>query len=104
MVRRSDIVYGMRLKPIGLAAAAALFLSGCATSGAIDNTDASKLTWFSYINGEDLRVQCSREGADRYRLIYNSKSSGQLRSYEVQGSGNGKGGGGAVVEARIIPA
>jgi hypothetical protein len=104
MVRSSDIVLGMRLKPIGLATAAVLFLSGCATFGAIDDADAGKLTWFSYVNGEDLRAQCSREGPDRYRLIYNSKSSGQLRSYEVQGAGEGNDGGGAMVEARIIPA
>jgi hypothetical protein len=104
MVRRGDIVCFMRLESIGLATAAALFLSGCATFGAIDDADAGKLTWFSYVNGEDLRAQCSREAPDRYRLIYNSKSSAQLRSYEVQGAGDGRDGGGAVVEARIIPA
>jgi hypothetical protein len=107
MVRRGDIVFAMRFKPIGLAAAAALLLSGCASLGAADDADARKLTWFSYVNGEDLRAQCSHDGPDRYRLIYNSKSSGQLRTYEVQAAGdegNGGGAGGAVVDARIIPA
>jgi hypothetical protein len=109
MVRRGDIFIAMRLKPTSLVAAAALLLSGCASLGAAEDADTRKLTWFSYVNGEDLRAQCSHDGPDRYRLIYNSKSSAQLRTYEVQAaSGEGKdgqsGGGGAVVDARIIPA
>jgi hypothetical protein len=95
----------MRLTPIGFAAAAALLLSGCASLGTAEEADARKLTWFSYVNGEDLRAQCSREEPDRYRLIYNSKSNAQLRTYEVHAAGGtAEGGGGAVVEARIIPA
>jgi hypothetical protein len=95
----------MRLTPIGLAAAVALLLSGCASIGPAEEADARKLTWFSYVNGEDLRAQCSRDGPDRYRLIYNSKPNAQLRTYEVRAAGDaGEGAGGAVVEARIIPA
>ena len=107
-MRCDDMLYRMRLTSIGLAAVVALLLSGCASSGPAEEADARKLTWFSYVNGEDLRAQCSADGPDRYRLIYNSKSSGQLRTYEVQaagGEGNGGGaGGGAVVDARIISA
>jgi hypothetical protein len=93
----------MRLTSIGLAAAVALLLPGCASFGPAEEADARKLTWFSYVNGEDLRAQCSREEPDRYRLIYNSKSNAQLRTYEVRASGGDEGAGGAVVEARIIP-
>jgi hypothetical protein len=100
-----DMLGRMRLTPIGLAAGAALFLSGCASLGPAEEADARKLTWFSYVNGEDLRVQCSEDKPDRYRLIYNSKANAQLRTYEVQAAGNtNEGRGGAVVEARIIPA
>ena len=63
------------------------------------------MTWFSYVNGEDLRAQCSSDEPDRYRLIYNSKANAQLRTYEVRAAGDGGDrDGGAVVEARIIPA
>ena len=62
-VRRGDIVFGMRMMPIGLAAAVALLLSGCASLGPAEEADARKLTWFSYVNGEDLRAQCSSGGA-----------------------------------------
>jgi hypothetical protein len=85
-------------------------LSGCASLGPAGEEDARKLTWFSYVNGEDLRAKCSSDEPDRYRLIYNSKANAQLRTYEVQGaearagSGAGPDAGGAVVEARIIPA
>jgi hypothetical protein len=108
----------MRLLPIGLAAAWVSLLSGCASLGPAGEKDARKLTWFSYVNGEDLRAKCSSDEPDRYRLIYNSKENAQLRTYEVRGSepraggeagadggsGVGSGVGGALVEARIIPA
>ena len=82
----------------------ALLLAGCASFGPAEEADARKLTWFSYVNGEDLRAQCSKEEPDRYRLIYNSKSNAQLRTYEVRAAGDAaEGAGGAVVEARIIP-
>ena len=42
----------MRIMPIGLAAAWALILSGCASLGRPGEADARKLTWFSYVNGE----------------------------------------------------
>jgi hypothetical protein len=105
MMRCDDMLCRMRLTPIGLAAAAALVLSGCASLGPAEEADARKLTWFSYVNGEDLRAQCSEDRPDRYRLIYNSKANAQLRTYEVQATGDtSEGGGGALVEARIIPA
>lgn len=104
----------MRLLPIGLAAAWVSLLSGCASLGPAGEEDARKLTWFSYVNGEDLRAKCSSDEPDRYRLIYNSKANAQLRTYEVRGADarvggeagaeGGAGVGGAVVEARIIPA
>jgi hypothetical protein len=95
----------MRIMPIGLAVACALILSGCASLGPAGEADARKLTWFSYVNGEDLRAQCSSAEPDRYRLIYNSKANAQLRTYEVRAVENGdEHEGGAVVEARVIPA
>jgi hypothetical protein len=95
----------MRIMPIGLAVACALILSGCASLGPAEEAGVRKLTWFSYVNGEDLRAQCSSEEPDRYRLIYNSKANAQLRTYEVRAVDNGdEHDGGAVVEARVIPA
>ncbi|EWY39328.1 hypothetical protein N825_06380 [Skermanella stibiiresistens SB22] len=99
----------MRLISFGPAAMAVLLLSGCASfGGSAGDVGAGKLTWFSYVNGEDLRAQCSADGPDRYRLIHNAKPLGQLRTYEVHGQGDGEGGqggsGGAVVEAREIAA
>ena len=102
----------MRLTPFGPAAAAALLLlgqalTGCASLGPAEDAGVRKLTWFSYVNGEDLRAQCSAEAPDRYRLIHNARSSARLRTYEVHGEGDdGRSGrpGGAVVEAREIPA
>lgn len=106
------IVYRMRLPPFGPAAAAVLVLlghalTGCASFGPAEDDGVRKLTWFSYVNGEDLRAQCSAEAPDRYRLIYNARSSAQLRTYEVHGEDDDRRSGrrgGAVVEAREIPA
>jgi hypothetical protein len=96
----------MRPSILGLAALAACFLSGCAALGPAEEADGRKLTWFSYVNGEDLRDQCAPDTPDRYRLVYNAQSHAQLRTYEVRGeAGDPDRGlrGGAVIEARAIP-
>jgi len=93
---------------IGIAAVAASLLSGCAGLGPAGTAaDGRKLTWFSYVNGEDLKDQCTRDVPDRYRMIYNAPSRAQLRTYEVRGEADNRGNGthgGALVEARAIPA
>src|SRR5690349_5787503 len=95
----------MRPSILTLAAMAICVLSGCAALGTAEEGDGRKLTWLSYVNGEDLRDQCAPDAPDRYRLVYNAQSHAQLRTYEVRGEADDPNRGvrgGAMVEARAI--
>ncbi|MGD1876614.1 MAG: hypothetical protein ACFB13_03840 [Kiloniellaceae bacterium] len=87
----------------GLLLAAAL--AGCSYQGDIDNPATIKATWFSYLNGDDMRAGCVEGAPLHYRLIYNADYDKQLRSYEVVGDapgGGGAGGGGARLTGRVL--
>jgi hypothetical protein len=78
----------------------AVIASGCSYSGGVENPLTRKATWYSYLNGDDVRDRCARY-PDRLevRLIYNGNFTEQVRSYEI----NGDGVGGARVVARAMP-
>lgn len=62
---------------------AALLLSSCTYTGGINDPMVRKFTWFSYVNGDDIRKVCSSLGADRYRFVYNGIYQRQTRTYDV---------------------
>lgn len=69
----------------------ALLLAACTYQGDLSTPGAQKLSWFSYLDGDDLRAACSAEGPDRYRLVYNGVYEEQLRSYEIRVDAGGGG-------------
>lgn len=75
-----------------------LVLAGCTYRGTIDQPILHKVTWFSFLNGDDIRAACARGGPPWYRLVYNGDYDRQLRAYEVVGDGAG----GAYYTARVI--
>ncbi|NUB08517.1 hypothetical protein FW320_20335 [Azospirillum sp. Vi22] len=90
---------GRIAKVAGLAAAG--LLAGCASVGPTDNPVARKLTWVSYLNGDDLRAACTKGESDRYRLVFNADYQKHVRTYDIVGD---RGTGGAMVEARVLEA
>jgi hypothetical protein len=70
---------------VGLAAA----VSGCTYRGNIDNPVVRKVTWFSYLDGTDIRTACSEGARDSLRLVYNARYREQVRSYEITADGAG---------------
>jgi len=66
----------------------AAVLGGCAAGGQgnQDNPVARKLTWFSYIKGEDLQSRCAPGAPDRYRFVYNAVYVEQVRTYDIEPS------------------
>jgi hypothetical protein len=72
-------------------------LAGCAYEGAIDQPVTIKATWFSYLNGDDIRSACTDGAPSWYRLVYNGNYYEQLRTYEVVTDGTG----GAYYKARV---
>jgi hypothetical protein len=73
-----------------------VLLAGCTYRGDIDNPAVRKVSWFSYLDGTDIRAACAEGAPDSYRLVYNGRYEEQLRSYEVAADGAG----GAYVVAR----
>lgn len=73
-----------RLAAVLLVAAAA---AGCAYEGGVDNPVVRKLSWFSFIEGDDLRRACGPGAPDRFRLVYNAVYDEQVRIYELGGAG-----------------
>jgi hypothetical protein len=70
---------------VGLAAA----VLACTYRGNIDNPVVRKVTWFSYLDGTDIRTTCGEGSPDRIRLVYNARYQEQVRSYEVTADGTG---------------
>jgi hypothetical protein len=66
-------------------------LAGCAYRGGIDRPITLKATWFSYLNGDDIREACIPGAEPWYRLVYNGAYDEQLRAYEIVGDGAGGG-------------
>jgi len=74
---------------VGLSAMFLLALAGCTYRGAIDQPVTIKFTWFSYLNGDDIRGACTAGAPDSFRLVYNGSYNEQLRAYEVVGGAGG---------------
>lgn len=63
---------------------AVMALAGCAyREGLGDNPITRSFSWFSYVNGDDIRSYCKGGGPDRYRIIYNGTAEEQVRTYDI---------------------
>lgn len=62
-----------------------LVLAGCSSNGDVSNPLWRKLSWFSYLQGDDLRAACGPGTPGRYRLIYNANYQEQVRIYDFGG-------------------
>lgn len=83
--------------------AAALWLlvfscSGCTYRGR-DDALSQRFTWFSYLNGDDIRAACAAGSADRFRFVYNGVYIQQVRTYDLAPQA---GGDGYLLRARIL--
>jgi hypothetical protein len=75
-------------------------VSACTYSGRVDDPVSRKLTWFSFINGDDIRGRCGTSASEwEVRLVYNGNYERQLRSYHIVSDGAG----GAFVSAQATP-
>lgn len=80
-----------------VALAAVTVVSACSTAGSIDNPVSRKLTWFSYLNGDDVRAACRAGAGDRLRLVYNADWEEQVRVYNLSAEG-----GAPILEEQIL--
>src|SRR5690606_6468296 len=66
---------------LGPAALCLIVLAACTYRGA-DDPVSRKFSWFSYLNGDDIRRECVAGAADRYRFVYNGINVEQVRTYD----------------------
>ncbi|NBC32939.1 MAG: hypothetical protein GVY13_09720 [Alphaproteobacteria bacterium] len=72
-----------RLRCLALLLACVVLLTGCEYEGPAGNFLSQRLTWLSYLDGEDIREACGPGAPDRYRLVYNADYDDQARGYDV---------------------
>jgi hypothetical protein len=76
---------GLQMMKSALAALVALAaIAGCTSRGPTDDPVTRAFTWFSYVNGDDLRQRCTPSGPGSYRLVYNANYDAQVRTYDIQ--------------------
>lgn len=73
----------MRLAKLFLLAVCGVILGACAAAGPANEPVKRTLSWFSYLNGDDLRTSCRAGVPDRYRFVYNGQWNHQVRTYEL---------------------
>jgi hypothetical protein len=63
-------------------------LSGaaCAYRGGTDVL-TTRFTWFSYLNGDDIRARCVPGGPSLFRFVYNADYTRQVRTYAISPTG-----------------
>jgi hypothetical protein len=73
-----------RLAALVVALTAAACTSG--GHGYQDDPVARKLSWFSYIKGDDVRARCEPGMPDQFRFVYNGIYVEQVRTYDIEPS------------------
>jgi hypothetical protein len=63
-------------------------LSGCVYQGGELSPLKRKLSWFSYLNGDDLRKECGAGKGEKGRFVYNGVYTEQVRTYDLSGGDN----------------
>ncbi|MGH6929048.1 MAG: hypothetical protein ACREEV_12085 [Dongiaceae bacterium] len=78
-----------RIRSLAAVVGLAAVVAGCTYRGNIDNPVVRKATWFSYLDGTDIRAACGEGAPDSLRLVYNARYQEQVRSYEIAADGTG---------------
>ena len=73
------------------------WMSGCTYSGR-DDAISQRFTWYSYMNGDDIRAECEPGSLDRYRFVHNGVYIKQARTYDIAPDP----GFGFVLKARVL--
>lgn len=61
----------------------AVALGACTSTGDISNPVVRKVTWFSFLNGYDIRTTCQPGAPDHLRLVHNANYSRRVRVHEL---------------------
>ena len=73
----------MKLRSILMLPLIPLAMAACAYQGTPTTPVERNLTWYSYLNGDDMRPVCTAGAPDHYRLVYNGIYIEQVRAYDA---------------------
>ncbi len=90
MISRHSAGLSRAFRSLLFVAAAGLLIAACTYRGGIDSPQTIKVTWFSYLNGDDIRQSCTEDSRYRARLVYNGRYNEQLRTYEITADRQGR--------------
>ncbi len=68
----------------GLLIGTCLLLGAACAYRGYDDPASRKLTWFSYLNGDDIRADCMADGPPLFRFVYNAQYWKHLRTYDIR--------------------
>jgi len=80
--------YLTRALPVAVGVASVVALSACSSVGDVSDPVVRKLTWFSFMSGDDLKPQCF-SGLDHLRFIHNAEYKQDMRVIELAIAANG---------------
>ncbi len=87
----------MTFRFVSLLSLAMVLMVGCAYRGGLEDPVLRALSWFSYLNGDDIREGCTADAPARYRFVYNGVHTEQVRTYELERNAAG-----ALLSVRIL--
>ena len=80
----ADKPSSMTVRLACLLSLAVVLMAGCAYRGGLEDPVLRSLSWFSYLNGDDLRAGCAAGAPESYRFVYNGLRTEQIRTYEFE--------------------
>jgi len=77
-----------KIRATRAAFAALALLCGCTATGRVDDPVVRRLTWFSFLSGDDLHAACT-PGRTALRLVHNAVWNEDVRVIEASGPAHG---------------
>ncbi|WP_142848581.1 hypothetical protein [Telmatospirillum sp. J64-1] len=71
------------LKNVTFGVVLSALAAGCTYQPGMDDPVSRRVTWFTFVQGNDIRDACGAGQPDRYRVIYNGDYEEQVRVYEI---------------------
>ncbi|MCW9033160.1 MAG: hypothetical protein OQJ97_02995 [Rhodospirillales bacterium] len=84
---RNNVIFSIFRRIVVFISVFFLFVvTGCTYQGGEVNPIERKFSWFSFLNGDDMRATCQSGGPNHYRFVYNGVYTEQVRIYELRGN------------------
>ncbi len=83
-----------------LSSVLAVLITGCTSIGPNEGPLTRKVSWFSYLNADDIRETCKPGSPERIRMVFNADYAEHVRTYDLTVDDKT---GGASLAIRVMP-